>query len=95
MPIIFDFPNLDMNKENLARCFKVMCDKIADTTSYPQSFVFSIDCEERIEKSGSSLQKVNVIRMEELPMDDEAHPQLLCEHDYMKYTEEINQMISF
>lgn len=86
MPIIFDFPNLDMNEENLARCFKVMCDKIADTTSYPQSFVFSIDCEERIEKSGASLQEVNIIRMEDLPTDDEAHPQLLyiigCAYPY-------------
>ena len=94
MPIIFDFPNLDMNEENLTRCFKVMCDKIADTVLYPQSFIFSIDCEERIEKAGASLQEVNIIRMEELPMDDEEHPQLLCEHDYIRYTEEINQMIN-
>ena len=93
MPIIFDFPNLDMNEENLTRCFKVMCEKIADTDLYPQSFVFSIDCEERIAKAGASLKEANIIRMEELPMDDKEHPQLLCEHDYIMYMEEINHMV--
>ena len=94
MPIIFNFPNLDMNEENLTRCFKVMCEKIADTKLYPQSFVFSINCEERIEKAGASLEDVNIIRMEDLPMDDKEHPQLLCEHDYSLYTDEINHMIN-
>lgn len=94
MPIIFDFPNLDMTEENLVKCFKVMCDKISDTESYPQSFVFSIDCEERIRKSGSALQNANVIKMENLPMDDAEHPQLLCEQDYIVHLEEIKQILN-
>lgn len=94
MPIIFDFPNLDMTEENLKKCFKVICDKIFDIGSYPQSFVFSIDCEERIAKSGSSLQNAHIIRMESLPMDDRDKPQFLCEKDYLENIEEINQMIN-
>lgn len=94
MPIIFDFPNLDMTEENLKKCFKVMCDKISDIDSYPQSFVFSIDCEERIAKSGSSLQNSHIIHMESLPMDDRDKPQLLCKKDYLENIEEINQMIN-
>lgn len=94
MPIIFDFPNLDMTEDNLIRCFKIMCEKISDTEAYPQSFVFSINCEERIQKSGSSLQNAHVIRMENLPMDDTEHPQLLCEQDYIQHTEEINHMVN-
>ena len=94
MPIIFDFPNLDMTKENLMRCFKVMCDKISNTEIYPQSFVFSIDCEERIEKSGATLQNAHIIKMEDLPMDDLGNPQLLCEQDYLQHTYEINQMVN-
>lgn len=94
MPIIFDFPNLDMTEDNLMRCFKVMCDKISDTETYPQSFVFSINCEERIQKSGASLQNAYVIKMEDLPMDDVEHPQLLCEQDYLTYTDEINCMVN-
>lgn len=94
MPIIFDFPNLDMTEDNLMRCFKVMCDKISDTETYPQSFVFSINCEERIQKSGSSLQNAHVIKMEDLPMDDVEHPQLLCNQDYLAYTDEINCMVN-
>ena len=94
MPIIFDFPNLDMTEDNLTRCFKVMCDKISDTQTYPQSFVFSINCEERIEKSGASLQNTHVIKMEDLPMDDVEHPQLLCAHDYTEFTDEINNMVN-
>jgi len=94
MPIIFDFPNLDMTEENLMRCFKVMCDKISDIEIYPQSFVFSINCEERIYKSGASLQNAYVIKMEELPMDDMEHPQLLCEQDYLSFVDEINHMVN-
>ncbi len=94
MPIIFDFPNLDMTEENLIRCFKVMCDKISDTETYPQSFVFSIDCEERIQKAGASLQNAHIIKMEDLPMDDLENPQLLCKQDYFQYTYEINQMVN-
>lgn len=94
MPIIFDFPNLDMTEDNLIRCFKVMCDKISHTETYPQSFVFSINCEERIRKSGASLKNANVIRMEELPMDNQQYPKLLCEQDYTANIEEINKMVN-
>lgn len=94
MPIIFDFPNLDMTEDNLMRCFKVMCDKISDVETYPQSFVFSINCEERILKSGSSLPNAHVIKMEDLPMDDAEKPQLLCEQDYLAYMDEINRMVN-
>ena len=94
MPIIFDFPNLDMTEDNLMRCFKVMCDKISDIEIYPQSFVFSINCEERIHKSGASLQNAYVIKMEELPMDDMEHPQLLCEQDYLSCVDEITHMVN-
>ena len=95
MPIIFDFPNLDMNEDNLKRCFKVMCDKIEDTSLYPQSFVFSIDCKERIEKAGAKelLKSAHIIDFEALPMDIENRPQLLCKHDYEEHLDEINQMI--
>lgn len=94
MPIIFDFPNLDMTEDNLMRCFKVMCDKISDIELYPQSFVFSINCEERIYKSGALLQNAYVIKMEDLPMDDMEHPQLLCEQDYLSFVDEINHMVN-
>lgn len=94
MPIIFDFPNLDMTEENLIRCFKIMCEKISDVETYPQSFVFSIDCEERIEKAESMLDNANVINMETLPMDDIKKPQLLCNYDYQIYKDEINAMIN-
>lgn len=95
MPIIFDFPNLDMNEDNIALCFKVMCGKISDTSLYPQSFVFSIDCEERIGKAGATsiLQNSNVIDFEKVPMDEPDNPQLLCEHDYVEYFDEINRMM--
>ena len=94
MPIIFDFPNLDMTEENLTKCFKVMCDKISDTRTYPQSFIFSIDCEERISKAGATLSNVNTINLESLPMDDKENPQLLCKHDYNILANEINAMIN-
>lgn len=94
MPIIFDFPNLDMTEENLIRCFKIMCEKISDIEMYPQSFVFSIECEERIKKAGADLKGANIINMETLPMDDTDHPQLLCKHDYQEFKEEINNMIN-
>lgn len=95
MPIIFDFPNLDMTKDNLERCFKLMCDKISDTKTYPQSFVFSIDCVERIYQSGATLpNEAHIIKMENLPMDDLEHPQLLCKQDYIQHKEEIKQMVN-
>ena len=93
MPIIFDFPNLDMTEDNLIRCFALMCDKIIDTTMYPQSFIFSIDCIKRIEKSGRKLEQANIINMGDLPVDDVAHPQLLCEQEYIQYSSEINIML--
>lgn len=94
MPIIFDFPNLDMTEENLLKCFKVMCEKISDTELYPQSFVFSINCEERIAKSGSTLTDASVIDMEALPADNPEQQQLLCKHDYIAYAKEINEIVN-
>lgn len=94
MPIIFDFPNLDMTHDNLMKCFNLMCSKISDTDTYPQSFVFSINCEERIIDSGATLPDPFVIRMEELAMDDAEHPQLLCEYDYKENIDEIKLMIN-
>lgn len=94
MPIIFDFPNLDMTEDNLIKCFKVMCEKITDTEMYPQSFIFSINCEERIAKAGASLEDATVIDMEKLPTDDIENPQLLCRYDYSFYAKEINEMMN-
>ena len=93
MPIIFDFPNLDMTEDNLIRCFALMCDKIVDTAMYPQSFIFSIDCIERIEKSGRKLEQANIINMGDLPVDDMEHPQLLCKQEYVLHSNEINNML--
>lgn len=95
MPIIFDFPNLDMTEENLKKCFSVMCEKIADTETYPQSFIFSINCEERISKAGASLPNPSIIDMETLPSDDSKHPLLLCQYDYNLYQKEINEMLNY
>ena len=94
MPIIFDFPNLDMTEENLIKCFKTMCDRIADTDTYPQSFVFSINCEERIAKAGAHIDDSFVIDIEKLPGDDDKAPQLLCKNDYDMYAQEINEMLN-
>ena len=93
MPIIFDFPNLDMTEENLIRCFSVMCEKIKDTHHYPQSMVFSINCLERISKSGHTFDDCHIIDMAELPIDDAAHPKLLCRHDFLENANEINEML--
>ena len=94
MPIIFDFPNLDMTEENLLKCFKVMCEKISNTELYPQSFVFSINCEERIAKAGATLTDASIIDMEALPADDPDQQQLLCKHDYIAYVKEINEIVN-
>lgn len=93
MPIIFDFPNLDMTEDNLIRCFALMCDKIVDTKMYPQSFIFSIDCIKRIEKSGRKLEHANIINMGDLLVDDIEHPQLLCKQEYALHSKEINNML--
>lgn len=93
MPIIFDFPNLDMTEENLIRCFSVMCDKINDTKQYPQSMIFSINCLERITKAGRKFDDCNIIDMAELPIDDPGHPKLLCRHDFLENADEINEML--
>lgn len=82
MPIIFDFPNLDMTTDNIIKCFKLMCEKISDTGSYPQSFIFSINCNERIEMAGCSLENTHCIDLGELDADDKEHPLLLCKNDY-------------
>ncbi len=94
MPIIFDFPNLDMTEENLLKCFKVMCEKISNTELYPQSFVFSINCKERIAKAGATLTDASVIDMEVLPADNPDQQQLLCKHDYVAYAKEINEIVN-
>ena len=93
MPIIFDFPNLDMTEENLIRCFAVMCDKIKDVDRYPQSMVFSINCLERITKAGHKFDDCYIIDMSELPVDDNARPKLLCKQDYLENADEINEML--
>ena len=93
MPIIFDFPNLDMTEDNLIRCFSVMCDKIKDTDQYPQSMIFSINCLERIAKSGHKFNDCYVIDMAKLPIDDVEHPKLLCKQDFLENADEINEML--
>lgn len=93
MPIIFDFPNIDMTEENILRCFKIMCERIRDTDKYPQSFVFSIDCEERIAKANCVLKNTHIIDMAQLTVDDPNNPRLLCKQDFIKYSKEINEML--
>lgn len=93
MPIIFDFPNLDMTEENLIRCFSVMCDKIRNTNRYPQSMIFSINCLERIAKTGQTFDDYYIIDMENLPVDDVGHPKLLCRQDFLENANEINEML--
>ncbi len=93
MPIIFDFPNLDMTTDNLHKCFEIICDRIIDTNTYPQSFVFSIDCLQRILDSGKSITNANVINMDDLPVDDTNFPQLLCEYDFNNNLSEINVIL--
>ena len=93
MPIIFDFPNLDMTEENLIRCFSVMCDKIRNTNRYPQSMIFSINCLERIAKAGQTFDDCYIIDMGKLPVDDVAHPKLLCRRDFLENVDEINEML--
>ncbi len=93
MPIIFDFPNLDMTEDNIKRCFALICDKITDTKTYPQSFIFSINCEERITNAGKTITDSNIIDMGELIVDDPEHPILLCKNDYLVNIKEIKEML--
>lgn len=93
MPIIFDFPNIDMTEGNILRCFKIMCERINDTEKYPQSFVFSINCEERIADTGCILQNTHIIDMAQLSVDDPNDPRLLCKQDFITYSKEINEML--
>ena len=93
MPIIFDFPNLDMTEENISKCFAVMCDLIKDTNAYPQSFIFSIDCLERISMAGRKLEDAHIIDMAKLPVDDVQHATLLCKKDFADNATEIYDML--
>ncbi len=93
MPIIFDFPNLDMTEDNIKRCFALICDKITDTKTYPQSFIFSINCEERITNAGKTITDSNIIDIGELIVDDPEHPILLCKNDYLVNIKEIKEML--
>ena len=93
MPIIFDFPNIDMTEGNILRCFKIMCERIKDTEKYPQSFVFSINCEERIADTGCILENTHIIDMAQLSVDDPNNPRLLCKQDFITYSKEINEML--
>ena len=67
--------------------------KITDTATYPQSFVFSINCIERIEKSGHKPDGANIIDMGKLVVDDVEHPRLLGTHEYDLYLSEIVDML--
>ena len=93
MPIMFDFPNLDMTPNNLTRCFTIMCKRIVDTQKYPQSLVFSINCEERIAATNCNLGNVHIINMDNLIVDNPQKRQLLCRHDFVANLNEINDLL--
>ena len=93
MPIIFDFPNLDMTPNNLTKCFTIMCKRISDTRKYPQSLVFSINCEERIAATNCDLGNTHIINMDNLIVDNPQKRQLLCSHDFIANLNEINDML--
>ena len=81
-PLILDFPNMDMTEVNILKCFDLMLKSIVDLSRYPQSLIFSINCLERIEKSGHKLSKYNLISLEDTE-------QLLNKEDYIKCLQEI------
>ena len=93
MPIIFDFPNLDMTQDNLTRCFTIMCKRILDTQKYPQSLVFSINCEERIAATNYNLGDAHIINMDHLIADNSQDKRLLCSSDFIANLNEINDML--
>ena len=70
-----------------------MCDKIRNTNRYPQSMIFSINCLERIAKTGQTFDDYYIIDMENLPVDDVGHPKLLCRQDFLENANEINEML--
>lgn len=93
MPIMFDFPNLDMTADNLKRSFSIMCKRITDTQKYPQSLVFSINCEERIASTSYDMGNMHIINMDNLIVDNPRKRQLLCNHDFIANLDEINDML--
>ncbi len=95
MPVIFDFPNLDMNESNLICSFKSIFERIANIDRYPQSFVFSIDCLNRIAKCGVNLPRYNLIDFDKFDDGDRAAPRLLCRKEFEKNESEINEMLGF
>lgn len=95
MPIIFDFPNIDMIEENINKCFALIFNKISDVEKYPQSFIFSINCIERFASAGCKLIDAHILDMSALANDDDKRPQLLCKHDFIKFSNEINLMLNY
>ena len=81
-PLILDFPNMDMTGENILKCFDLMMKNIVDKSRYPQSLIFSINCLERIEKSGHKLSNYNLINLD-------GNEQLLTKEDYTNHLDEI------
>lgn len=81
-PLILDFPNMDMTGENILKCFDLMMKNIVDKSRYPQSLIFSINCLERIEKSGHKLSNYNLINLD-------GNEQLLTKEDYINHLDEI------
>ena len=53
----------------------------------------SINCLERIAKSGHKFNDCYVIDMAKLPIDDVEHPKLLCKQDFLENADEINEML--
>jgi hypothetical protein len=87
MPLLLDFPNNDLNRQNLIVSFGVMMKELEKNLSH-QVLIFSIDAEERAASSGHSFSsKDNIISFEK-------RDELLTESDYSTYINQINDLVT-
>lgn len=94
LPIMVDFPNLDLTDSNINDCFQAIFDFISDEKKESQSFIFSINCLERLGRINANITDANIINFDGFSKNNEGKVLLLSKEKYEEHLEEIQTLFT-
>lgn len=92
MPILVDFPNLDLTNTNIDECFTTIFNFFTQEKQQSQSFIFSVECIERLNRIGANIINSTVINFDNLPKNESGKVRLLSKDGFIQNLDEIKEL---
>ena len=95
LPIMVDFPNLDLTNSNIDDCFKTIFNFVTNEEKDSQSFIFSIECLERLGRIKADISNAKVINFDSFDKNQSGKVLLLSNQKFVEHLDEINDLLDF